>query len=262
MFAHGSSKQVKKLGNPPRKPNLRQRLFANLTLGQDQLNYALHQEKKARLFEGIAGTVLEIGPGTGVNLQFLGKGIEWIGIEPNEAMHPHLRKKAKKLGQEIKLYTEFAENTGIANDSVDFVLSTLVLCSVSDLMGTLKETERVLKPGGQFIFLEHVADMTSFLAACHTLLKKNGAMLFSTINRTPKSYIFAIVGAEYILNWLPRGTHTYQKFIKPSELDRVFRKVGFKLVELKGFEYSPFDASWKISRDCSVNYIGMAVLGP
>ncbi len=146
------------MGNPPRKPNLRQRLFANLTLGQDQLNYALHHEKKARLFEGIAGTVLEIGPGTGVNLQFLGKGIEWIGIEPNEAMHPHLRKKAKKLGHEIKLYTEFAENTGIANDSVDFVLSTLVLCSVSDLMGTLKETERVLKPGGQFIFLEHVAD--------------------------------------------------------------------------------------------------------
>ena len=110
--------------------------------------------------------------------------------------------------------------------------------------------------------LEHVADMTSFLAACHTLLKKDGCMLFSTINRTPKSYIFAIVGAEYILNWLPRGTHTYQKFIKPSELDRVFRKVGFKLVELKGFEYSPFDASWKISRDCSVNYIGMAAHGP
>ncbi len=144
--------------NQTRKPNLRQRLFANLTLGQDRLNYALHHEKKARLFEGIAGTVLEIGPGTGVNLQFLGKAIEWIGIEPNEAMHPHLRKKAKELGHEIKLYTGFAENTDIAKDSVDFVLSTLVLCSVSDLVGTLKEIKRVLKPGGRFIFLEHVAD--------------------------------------------------------------------------------------------------------
>ncbi len=110
--------------------------------------------------------------------------------------------------------------------------------------------------------LEHVADVTSFLGACHTLLEKDGAMLFSTINRTPKSYIFAIIGAEYILNWLPRGTHTYQKFIKPSELDRVFKEVGFKLAELKGFEYAPLDASWKISRDCSVNYIGMAVHGP
>ena len=146
------------MGNQPRKTNLRQRLFAKLTLGQDQLNYALHHEKKARLFEGIAGIVLEIGPGTGVNLQFLGKAIEWIGIEPNEAMHPHLRKKAKELGHEIKLYTGFAENTDIAKDSVDFVLSTLVLCSVSDLVGTLKEIKRVLKPGGRFIFLEHVAD--------------------------------------------------------------------------------------------------------
>ena len=107
--------------------------------------------------------------------------------------------------------------------------------------------------------LEHVADMTSFLTACRTLLKPDGCMLSSTINRTPKSYIFAIVGAEYVLNWLPRGTHTYEKFIKPSELDRAFQSVGFEMAELKGFEYSPFDASWKISRDCSVNYIGMAL---
>ena len=129
----------KKLRSPPRKPNLRQRLFAKLTFGQDQLNYALHHEKKVRLFEGIAGTVLEIGPGTGVNLQFLDKGIEWIGIEPNEAMHPHLSKQAKELGHEIKLYTGFAEGTGIANNSVEFVLSTLVLCSDSDLAETLRE---------------------------------------------------------------------------------------------------------------------------
>ncbi len=146
------------MSDHPPKTNLRQRLFANLTLGQDQLNYALHHEKKRRLFEEISGTVVEIGPGTGVNLQFLGEGVEWIGIEPNEAMHPHLRKKARELGREIKLCTGFADDTGIANESVDFVLSTLVLCSVSDLAGTLKEIKRVLKPGGRFIFLEHVAD--------------------------------------------------------------------------------------------------------
>ncbi len=146
------------MSDHPRNATLRQRLFANFTLGQDQLNYALHHEKKMRLFENISGTVLEIGPGTGVNLQFLGGGVEWIGIEPNEAMHPHLRRKAKESGREIKLYTGFAEDTGIANDSVDFVLSTLVLCSVSDLVATLREIKRVLKPSGRFIFLEHVAD--------------------------------------------------------------------------------------------------------
>ncbi|NNE83912.1 MAG: methyltransferase domain-containing protein [Alphaproteobacteria bacterium] len=143
--------------HPPRA-NLRQRLFANLMAGQDQLNYELHHEKKAQLFEGISGTVVEIGPGTGVNLQFLGEGVEWIGIEPNEAMHQHLRNEARALGREIKLYTGFAEDTGIADNSIDFVISTLVLCSVSDLAGTLYEITRVLKPGGRFIFLEHVAD--------------------------------------------------------------------------------------------------------
>jgi ubiquinone/menaquinone biosynthesis C-methylase UbiE len=110
------------------------------------------------LFAGLSGTVLEIGPGTGVNLQFFGAGVAWIGIEPNQAMHPHLRKKAEALGREIKLHTGFAENTGIADDSVDFVVGTLVLCSVSDPAATLKEIKRVLKPGGRFIFLEHVAD--------------------------------------------------------------------------------------------------------
>ena len=107
--------------------------------------------------------------------------------------------------------------------------------------------------------LEHVADMTSFLSACRKLLKKSGCMLFSTINRTPKAYLFAILGAEYILKWLPRGTHTFEKFIKPSELDRLLTETGFELAELKGFEYSPLAAEWKITRDCSVNYIGMAL---
>ena len=139
------------MSSPPRKPSLRQRLFANITLGQDQLNDTLHHEKKVRLFEEISGTVLEIGPGTGVNFQFLGKGIEWIGIEPNQAMHPHLRKKARELGHQIKLYTGFAEDTDIANDSVDFVLSTLVLCSVSDLAGTGDERAGYAKSRGDVL---------------------------------------------------------------------------------------------------------------
>ncbi|MCH8173166.1 MAG: bifunctional 2-polyprenyl-6-hydroxyphenol methylase/3-demethylubiquinol 3-O-methyltransferase UbiG [Proteobacteria bacterium] len=107
--------------------------------------------------------------------------------------------------------------------------------------------------------LEHVADIASFLKSCRTLLKKDGCMLFSTINRTPKAYALAILGAEYILGWLPRGTHSYQKFIKPSELDRYLRQAGFEIAELKGFIYDPVSASWKVGRSCAVNYAGLAV---
>ncbi len=107
--------------------------------------------------------------------------------------------------------------------------------------------------------LEHVADIASFLKSCRTLLKQDGCMLFSTINRTPRAYALAILGAEYILGWLPKGTHSYQKFIKPSELDRYLKEAGFQITELKGFIYDPVNASWKVGRNCAVNYTGLAV---
>ncbi|MHA1544077.1 MAG: bifunctional 2-polyprenyl-6-hydroxyphenol methylase/3-demethylubiquinol 3-O-methyltransferase UbiG [Alphaproteobacteria bacterium] len=107
--------------------------------------------------------------------------------------------------------------------------------------------------------LEHVADVGSFIGACSKLLKKEGCMLFSTINRTPKSYLFAIVGAEHVLHWLPKGTHTYEKFLKPSELDAVFKKAGLRLGDLKGFIYNPLGGGWSLGDDLSVNYIGKVV---
>lgn len=107
--------------------------------------------------------------------------------------------------------------------------------------------------------LEHVADVGSFVGACAKLLGENGCMLFSTINRTPKSYLFAIVGAEHVLGWLPKGTHTYEKFLKPSELDAAFRASGLALSDLKGFIYNPLKDSWSLGDDLSVNYIGKVV---
>lgn len=107
--------------------------------------------------------------------------------------------------------------------------------------------------------LEHVADVGSFVGACSKLLGENGCMLFSTINRTAKSYLFAIVGAEHVLRWLPKGTHTYEKFLKPSELDAAFRTAGLGLSDLKGFIYNPFTGSWSLGNDLSVNYIGKVV---
>jgi SAM-dependent methyltransferase len=114
-------------------------------------------DHKRRLFADLAGTVLEIGPGTGANLSFYPKGIRWIGIEPNPHMHDYLRQRAAALGIEVDLRRGIAEQTGLASESADMVISTLVLCSVDDLPAVLGEVRRVLKPGGRFLFLEHVA---------------------------------------------------------------------------------------------------------
>lgn len=140
------------------QPSLRHRLFANFTAKTDELSEQLYADKKKLLLGDLRGRVLEIGPGTGVNLRFLDKSVEWIGIEPNEAMHPYLRAKADDLGIKVRLETGMSEHIQVSDASIDAVISTLVLCSVSDLPKTLEEVIRVLKPGGSFAFLEHVAD--------------------------------------------------------------------------------------------------------
>ena len=103
--------------------------------------------------------------------------------------------------------------------------------------------------------LEHVPDPVSIINACFTLVKPGGSVYFSTINRNPKSYAFAIVGAEYLMKMLPRGTHDYAKFIKPSELDEWARAAGLELVDLKGVTYNPFTSLFSQSRDVDVNYM-------
>jgi 2-polyprenyl-6-hydroxyphenyl methylase/3-demethylubiquinone-9 3-methyltransferase len=103
--------------------------------------------------------------------------------------------------------------------------------------------------------LEHVPDPASTIAACSTLVKPGGHVFFSTINRSPKSFLFAIVGAEYVLQLLPKGTHHYDKFIRPSELTRWARAAGLKLHSLVGITYNPFTKHYKLENDVSVNYI-------
>ena len=114
-------------------------------------------ERKRALMGDLSGTVLEIGPGTGVNLGYYAPGVRWIGIEPNVYMQPHLRKEAEARGLQVDLRTGVAERLDAADNSVDAVVSTLVLCSVSSIERVLKEVQRVLKPGGKFVFIEHVA---------------------------------------------------------------------------------------------------------
>lgn len=114
-------------------------------------------DQKQALFADLHGNVLEIGPGTGPNLSYYPSNIHWIGIEPNPFMHPYLRQEAERLGLDIALRRGTAEQLDVEDNSIDAVVSTLVLCSVDNLAATLQEVLRVLKPGGRFFFLEHVA---------------------------------------------------------------------------------------------------------
>jgi 2-polyprenyl-6-hydroxyphenyl methylase/3-demethylubiquinone-9 3-methyltransferase len=102
--------------------------------------------------------------------------------------------------------------------------------------------------------LEHVPDPASTVAACATLVRPGGRVFFSTINRNPKSYLFAVIGAEYLLKLLPRGTHDYARFVRPSELSRWCRDAGLEPLELKGMTYNPVTGQYRLGDDCDVNY--------
>ena len=103
--------------------------------------------------------------------------------------------------------------------------------------------------------LEHVPDPGSIIAACAKLVKPGGWVFFSTLNRNPKSFLFAIVGAEYLLRLIPKGTHSYEGFIKPSELISSARRSGLDALALKGLEYNPITEHYRLSDDTSVNYL-------
>ena len=103
--------------------------------------------------------------------------------------------------------------------------------------------------------LEHVPDPASIVRACAQLAKPGGHVFFSTLNRNPKSYLFAVIGAEYVLNLLPRGTHDYAKFIKPSELAQSCRNAGLNMTDLTGMNYNPLSKVYSLGRDTDVNYM-------
>jgi SAM-dependent methyltransferase len=125
---------------------------------------ALLADRKRDLLSSLVGTIVEIGPGTGTNLRYYPRASRWIGIEPNPYMLPHLRRAGNAAGIEVDIRRNYAETMDLADESADVVVSTAVLCSVHDQAKTLQEIRRVLKPGGQLVFLEHVgADRTTSL---------------------------------------------------------------------------------------------------
>lgn len=107
--------------------------------------------------------------------------------------------------------------------------------------------------------LEHVPDPESVVQACARLVKPDGHVFFSTLNRNPKSFLLAIVGAEYLLHMLPRGTHEYRRFIRPSELDEAIRAAGLETAHISGMSYDPLRRAYRLSDDVSVNYLVHAV---
>lgn len=141
----------------PSKARLGKRIHAWM-LGHCAARYErLVAERKRGLLSNLGGDILEIGPGAGPNLRYYSKDSHWIGVEPNPYMVPYLRKAAEHAGLKIEIRSGLAEDLPAEDASIDAVVGTLVLCSVSDPGRVLREILRVLKPGGRFLFLEHVA---------------------------------------------------------------------------------------------------------
>ena len=103
--------------------------------------------------------------------------------------------------------------------------------------------------------IEHVEDINFFINSCSKLLKKNGLMFVATLNKTFKSYVFAIIGAEYVLRWLPIGTHDWEKFVRPDDLKKILSKNNLKLEKLNGMNFNLIKDEWSVSSDTSINYI-------
>lgn len=179
--------------------------------------------------------LLDIGCGGGLLSEPMARlGANVTGADAAEGNLPVARLHAEQSGLEIDYRHTTAEALADAGEQFDVVLNMEVV--------------------------EHVADPLAYLSACQALLKPGGLMICSTINRNAKSYAMAIVGAEVIMRWLPRGTHEWNKFITPDELVALIEKAGLNAVDRKGFVFNPLLWSWSLSdRDLSVNYVTTSV---
>ena len=128
-------------------------------------------------------------------------------------------------------------------------------CSSPEKLKTKKKFDVILN----MEIIEHVEDINFFIKSCSKLLKKNGLMFVATLNKTLKSYVFAIIGAEYVLRWLPIGTHDWEKFVKPEDLKNILSKNNLKIEKIDGMNFDIFKDEWSISKDTSINYIAKSL---
>ncbi|MEM0923025.1 MAG: bifunctional 2-polyprenyl-6-hydroxyphenol methylase/3-demethylubiquinol 3-O-methyltransferase UbiG [Pseudomonadota bacterium] len=183
---------------------------------------------KEHAFDGLR--LLDIGCGGGLLCEPMTRlGAEVVGVDPAARNIPVARLHAEQMGLEIDYRVSTAEDLLAQGESFDAVLNMEVV--------------------------EHVPDPQAYITACAGLLRPGGVMITSTINRNPKSYAMAIIGAEYVMRWLPKGTHEWSKFITPSELCDMLESAGLDSVDRTGFVFNPLTWSWRLSsRDLSVNY--------
>ncbi len=179
-------------------------------------------------------TALDIGCGGGLLSEPLARlGAEVTGIDASREAVEAALWHAEQSGLAIAYRCAAAEDLAAAGERFDLVVNMEVV--------------------------EHVADVDGFVAASCRLVAPGGAMAMATLNRTPKAFLLAVVGAEYLLGWLPRGTHDWRRFLKPSELVRRLGANGLTVSELTGVAYNPLDDRWRRSRDLDVNYMLFAV---
>ena len=185
------------------------------------------KKEEASFLKGLS--ILDIGCGGGLISEPMARlGAEVTGIDASEKNINIAKLHSEKSGLKINYFNSSPEKMN-GFEKYDIILNLEIV--------------------------EHVDNVNLYIQSCYNLLKKNGLMFTATLNRTFISYIKAIVGAEYVLRWLPVGTHDWNKFIKPEELEKILLKEKFSTLDISGLKFNPFLSKWKRSNDLSVNYI-------
>ncbi|MBS7696676.1 MAG: bifunctional 2-polyprenyl-6-hydroxyphenol methylase/3-demethylubiquinol 3-O-methyltransferase UbiG [Chelatococcus sp.] len=192
---------------------------------------AAHFGRSIRTSKVLSGlTLLDIGSGGGLLAEPLARlGADVTGLEPAAGMAAAARRHAEESGLSIDYRTETIETVAARGERFDVVTAMEVV--------------------------EHVADVDVFVRSACAVAGQDGIVILSTLNRTLRSFALAIVGAEYVLRWLPRGTHDWEKFVTPEELTRAVAAADFTVRDRKGVTYNPLTASWRLSGDLAVNYM-------
>ena len=163
-----------------------------------------------------------------------------------------LSEPMRRLGANVTGIDASSKNINIAKlHAKKNKLKINYLCSSPEKLKIQKKFDVILN----MEIVEHVEDINFFINSCSKLLKKNGLMFVATLNKTFKSYLFAIIGAEYVLRWLPIGTHDWEKFVKPEDLKKILNKNNLKLEKLDGMNFNIISDEWSVSSDTSINYI-------
>ena len=194
---------------------------------KDNIIKSFNIQKKDKILSGVK--ILDIGCGGGLLCEPMSRlGAEVFGMDASEKNIEVAKIHAKKSNLNIKYFCSSPEKFK-SDLKFDVILNMEIV--------------------------EHVEDVDFFLKSCTKFLKKNGIMFVATLNKTLKSYLFAIIGAEYILKWLPIGTHEWEKFVKPEELISITKKYDLTLNDLRGVKLNLLTNNWELSADKSVNYI-------